>query len=163
MGACCSTAALQDERSPAPAPSGSRRSSGAPGSPPTPSQRRVHLREALIHGNDRIPKDLEEVKQLGQGLSGAVMLVRHKETKMLYALKKMRKGAMQANQLASFRQEVDLLRELDHPNIVKLYEYFEVEATDGGEGELCLCVGGGGGGGFVIDGGGGWTWRGLSW
>ena len=142
MGACCSSAVGGTSSVPVPSPplAVSRRSSGAPGSPNTPSHRRVHHREALIHGNSRGPKDLEEVKQLGMGLSGAVMLVRHKTTGTLYALKKMRKGAMVQSQLASFRQEVEMLRCLDHPNIVKLYEYFEVEAVDGGEGELCLCV-----------------------
>ena len=120
MGACCSSQAVPGPPpvTPSPAPSVNSRS-GAPGSPAGAS-RRIHLREALIHGNTRGPKDLEEVKQLGMGLSGAVMLVRHKRTGTLYALKKMRKGAMQSSQLASFRQEVDLLRELDHPNIVKL-------------------------------------------
>ena len=79
---------------------------------------------------------------LGTGSFGEVRLVTHKTTGLERAVKIFRK-ANYVNKLsqAKLRNEIDILRGLDHPNIVKMYEYLEddkrlyvvMEKCEGGE------------------------------
>ena len=145
MGGVCGSC-MKSASPPPPLRTRSEEPSSSASLPPAPStpgnSRRVHLRERLIHEHhgENPLASFDIVKQLGVGLSGSVYLVKSKTTGTLFALKTMRKESIQSNQLASFQQEVSLLRELDHPNIVKLNEYFETDDAPGGGRQLCLCV-----------------------
>ena len=79
---------------------------------------------------------------LGTGTFGEVRLVTHKVTGMERAVKIFRKvNYVNKVSQAKLRNEIDILRGLDHPNIVKMYEYFEddkrlyvvMEKCEGGE------------------------------
>jgi calcium-dependent protein kinase len=62
------------------------------------------------------------VKNLGEGSFGKVYLVRHKETGILRAMKEIiNKDNRDFNDI---KNEIDILKKLDHPNIVKIYEFF---------------------------------------
>eukprot|EP00929_Paragymnodinium_shiwhaense_P034443 TRINITY_DN18742_c0_g1_i2.p1 TRINITY_DN18742_c0_g1~~TRINITY_DN18742_c0_g1_i2.p1 ORF type:complete len:898 (+),score=248.06 TRINITY_DN18742_c0_g1_i2:102-2795(+) len=64
------------------------------------------------------------LKQLGSGTYGTVHLAQHLETGVVRALKQIQKEEeLEASN--GLHIEVDHLRNLDHPNIVKLYEHFE--------------------------------------
>jgi serine/threonine protein kinase len=66
------------------------------------------------------------VKMLGRGKFGEVFLAQHKETRALYALKKIVKEKVkEMNMINQFLEEVKLHSCLDHPNIVKFFGYFE--------------------------------------
>jgi calcium-dependent protein kinase len=67
------------------------------------------------------------VKQLGVGLSGSVHLVKSKKTGTQFALKLLEKSTIEEDDFENFMLEVSLLRELDHPHIVRLVETFDVE------------------------------------
>lgn len=72
-------------------------------------------------------KEIEEInsindlyiyeKPLGQGVSGNVVLVHSKVTHKQYALKQMLKSD---ENKASFLREINILKQIDHPNIVRL-------------------------------------------
>ena len=62
-------------------------------------------------------------KKLGTGGFGKVFQVRNKKTKKLYACKKVSK--LNINNLEKLRKEIEILKKLDHPHIVKLNEVFE--------------------------------------
>lgn len=64
-------------------------------------------------------------KALGKGTFGVVRRATHKMTKQVRAVKSILKNQIQ--DIAKFKMEVDILRTLDHPNIVKLYEWYEDE------------------------------------
>jgi len=54
-----------------------------------------------------------------------VRLCTHRETKEKRAVKVLKKENMDESEKASMLNEINILRNLDHPNIVKIFEYFE--------------------------------------
>ena len=66
--------------------------------------------------------DVEE-RKLGQGSYGSVSKAVHKSTKQVRAVKTIPKSKLK--NIDSFRQEVNIMKALDHPNIIRLYETFE--------------------------------------
>lgn len=87
---------------------------------PSPSQINEYSR------NSDIRKKYEFVSILGSGSFGKVRLYRDRKCKgMKYAIKTLVKDGVTRNILDCLISEVDILRSLDHPNIVKYYEIFE--------------------------------------
>jgi calcium-dependent protein kinase len=60
---------------------------------------------------------------LGSGSFGVVHRVKHKVTKQVRACKIIPWSKIKNKQ--KFEEEIEILRKLDHPNVMKLYEYFE--------------------------------------
>jgi len=66
------------------------------------------------------------LKVLGKGSFGEVILCKDKTTAMECAVKVISKRSLKKSSSSSaLLREVQLLKELDHPNIMKLYEFFE--------------------------------------
>eukprot|EP00922_Rhytidocystis_sp_ex-Travisia-forbesii_P001019 GHVS01001448.1.p1 GENE.GHVS01001448.1~~GHVS01001448.1.p1 ORF type:complete len:666 (+),score=103.33 GHVS01001448.1:59-2056(+) len=78
-------------------------------------------------------------KKLGQGTYGSVCKGRNKDTGQIRAIKTISKS--QVKNLERFRLEISIMKSLDHPNIIKLFETFEdhrniylvMELSQGGE------------------------------
>ncbi len=49
----------------------------------------------------------------------------HKETKALRAVKIINKKYLAKEEREKLLNEIDILKQLDHPNILKLYEFFQ--------------------------------------
>lgn len=64
-------------------------------------------------------RDFSLVDTLGEGRSGAVFKVQHKRSEKFYACKLLPKADHNPKDL---RNEIELLRRLDHPNVVRLHE-----------------------------------------
>jgi len=62
---------------------------------------------------------------LGQGAFGEVRKCLHRDTKATRAVKLIKKESMSSEEEQSFKHEISILKKLDHPNILKLYEVFE--------------------------------------
>lgn len=79
------------------------------------------------------------LKKLGEGTYGCVSTSVHQESGAKRAVKAMSKG--NPKHVQRFRQEIGILKSMDHPNIIKLFETFEdrariylvMELCDGGE------------------------------
>ena len=138
MGCGCSKGAAAEGSVPAAPPAPARESdSSQDGSQlsirsPTPrsagAPRTPHIRERLIHETHEDPLALfDMVKVLGAGVSGSVHLVKSKRTHTEFALKLLAKSQFTMEAFDQFLQEVTLLRELDHPHIVRLVEIFNLE------------------------------------
>ena len=72
---------------------------------------------------------------LGDGAFGLVKLVQHKVNNSLCALKLMPKNVDDQSQLNMFENEVSMLSELSHPNIIGLvdYEYDDAYCDENGQ------------------------------
>ena len=81
----------------------------------------------------------EVVKQLGKGGYGKVYEVKNKKSGEVYACKELSK--LDIKDLEKFEREINILRKIDHPNIIKIYEvydsnnslYIVMEECKGGE------------------------------
>lgn len=88
-------------------------------------------------GRDKRGPHLLEVyaldeQPLGRGSYGEVIGATHRRTRARRAVKSVGKAGLRkyVKDVSSFvRREVDILRRLDHPNIIRLYEAFEDDAT----------------------------------
>ena len=66
-------------------------------------------------------------KAIGSGSFGEVRLCIHKETGSQRAVKVLKKSHMDHEEKAMLFNEINNLKDLDHPNILKMYEFFEDE------------------------------------
>src|ERR1700689_4312341 len=70
-----------------------------------------------------------EVRELGSGGFGDVVLARHDASGSLVAIKYLRRALLDDPEFAGmFRAEARVLASLDDPNVVRLYEYVESPA-----------------------------------
>jgi serine/threonine protein kinase len=64
---------------------------------------------------------------LGAGASGSVRTCRCKSTNIIYALKTLLKNSFESSKLDVIRQEISMMAKLDHPNILRIKEFFETK------------------------------------
>ncbi|UKJ88413.2 calmodulin-like domain protein kinase [Theileria orientalis] len=73
-------------------------------------------------------ENYKAVKLLGKGSFGEVLLCIHRITGIQYAIKVICKNSMKKKgDHEALLREVEVLKSLDHPNIMKIYEFFEDE------------------------------------
>mmetsp|Transcript_16589 Transcript_16589/g.24802 ORF Transcript_16589/g.24802 Transcript_16589/m.24802 type:complete len:454 (-) Transcript_16589:75-1436(-) len=114
---------------------------------PSPEEERAALEEnGSFRSSIPFHKTVEQVyvgvhdgKVLGDGVNGEVRRVTHRETGKMFALKRLNmnnvRSEKQANQLL---EEIEIMCQLDHPNIIKLEEVYESEDYIYLVEELCL-------------------------
>lgn len=66
-------------------------------------------------------------KVLGSGAFGEVRLCLHKDTQSQRAVKVLRKNLLDEKEMDMLKNEIAILKDMDHPNIVKMYEFLEDE------------------------------------
>jgi len=81
----------------------------------------VSLKKGLISDFYKIGKTL------GEGAYGKVYQVQHRTTGMIRGMKALKKKSVLREEKEKLFSEVSILKDLDHPNIVKLYELFQDE------------------------------------
>ena len=105
-----------------------------------------NLTNNVVHIEVPFGKPIEEVYSgvhdgpvLGSGVSGIVRLVTHKESGAQYAVKCLDIGLISSEeQLGQLREEIFIMCQLDHPNIVRLEEVYESHSEIYLVQELCL-------------------------
>ena len=95
----------------------------------------------ILQRKDEAVQDVYESsgKTLGASNHCSITAARHRDTKKRVAIKSIPKKDLR--NIARFEMEVEIMRILDHPNIVKLHEFFEdaksiylvMELCEGGE------------------------------
>jgi calcium-dependent protein kinase len=76
--------------------------------------------------NEDIANDYEITDPLGQGSFGVVLKGKHKHTGDERALKVIPRSKI-TRKIERFINEVNALKKLDHPNVIRLYEVYETE------------------------------------
>ena len=143
MGVCCSKQP-PDVDAPGPKEPGAIPGVAQSATSSRPSSRKQSIAETLLieHGKGKGSRRLHDVYDtsdaviLGEGMSGRVSTCRHRYTGELFALKTLSVQKLKVD-MDELRQEIDILRRLDHPNIVKVYETFEEEGLFHVVMELC--------------------------
>ncbi|KAL3913930.1 MAG: hypothetical protein SGILL_006299, partial [Bacillariaceae sp.] len=104
------------------------------------------LTSKVVHIEVPFGKPIEEVYDgvhngpvLGSGVSGLVRLVTHKKTGVEYAVKCLDLGLVGTKEgLEQLREEIFIMCQLDHPNIVRLEEVYESHSEIYLVQELCV-------------------------
>jgi serine/threonine-protein kinase len=74
------------------------------------------------------PFDIE--KELGSGAMGAVYLAKYRKTGQRVAIKVMAEGlGINSTAMARFQREAEMLKQLNHPNIVRFYIAAQIQGT----------------------------------
>ena len=67
------------------------------------------------------------IGMIGEGSFGRVYKARRKFTGHIVALKFITKSGKSKNDLKNLRREIDIMKDLEHPNIVKMFDFFETD------------------------------------
>ena len=73
----------------------------------------------------QVTLNFKQLDKLCTGGYGTVQKCYHLGSNVVRAVKIMRKDKISKNQSVRLKYEIDVLKNLDHPNILKLYEVFE--------------------------------------
>lgn len=96
--------------------------------PPVQRSRQEHLKNATPQRKDVKFGDYYLGQTIGEGEFGKVKLGWKKDSETQVAIKFIKKDqAGTTNRLPKIRREISILRELQHPNIVRLHEFVETE------------------------------------
>ncbi|XP_048374303.1 aurora kinase B [Sphaerodactylus townsendi] len=103
----------------------SRKPSGVPGRVPVESNSSAPAAQTAASRIFTID-DFEIGRPLGKGKFGNVYLARVKETRFIVALKVLFKSSLEKDSLEhQLRREIEIQSHLRHPNILRLYNYFD--------------------------------------
>ena len=81
--------------------------------------------QLIVNCNNKNPRDeYKIIKKLGKGGFGTVWKVKNIQTNLFRAMKKIPKLRNNVNNINEILNEVEILKNLDHPNIVKIFEFF---------------------------------------
>ncbi|MBE7181198.1 MAG: protein kinase, partial [Terriglobus roseus] len=98
-------------------------------SPPQQRSRQEYLKQAPAHRKEVRFGDYILGQTLGEGEFGKVKMGWKKDSSVQVAIKLIRKESLAGNttRLPKIYREIAILRELQHPNIVRLHEFVETE------------------------------------
>jgi hypothetical protein len=104
-------------------------SEGSPGSPnrrnSTSSNKRLHMVPEQVNRDIREDYDIDNTDVLGFGASGVVKICVRRHTNRKYALKTIRKSSLRSDSVERLQNEISIMQEVDHPNILRLREVYE--------------------------------------
>ena len=91
---------------------------------------KVDTKNFITKSSQNVFDTYEKICELGNGAFGTVFKVKRKHSgfnPIIRALKEISKEKMQSNEESSLelKNEIEILKNIDHPNIMKIYEFFE--------------------------------------
>eukprot|EP00742_Colponemidia_sp_Colp-10_P004573 GILJ01004880.1.p1 GENE.GILJ01004880.1~~GILJ01004880.1.p1 ORF type:complete len:545 (+),score=57.33 GILJ01004880.1:139-1773(+) len=95
----------------------------------TAEELKSHQTPFAVPGNSAVLTDSYEIRELlGSGSFGTVVKGIHKPSRLPYAIKIMNKKSMSDDGISKLRKEAQILRSLDHCNIVRFKEMMETDS-----------------------------------
>jgi len=92
-----------------------------------PKRKDISQADLVGEKKSKITQDYEFIKEIGSGAFSKVYKARHKLSKALRCVKKLSKKDLSEEEKTKLVEEVAVLRSLDHPNIVKVLEFYQNE------------------------------------
>ena len=89
----------------------------------SPNKVSIDTNLLVTRGTNNIKNNYKKTKVLGQGSFGTVYLVKHKLLNNLFAMKVIKK-TNKSEKDEVLMNEINILRKLDHPNIVKINDFY---------------------------------------
>ena len=81
--------------------------------------------DVIVSGNEVNPEKIYiKSKMLGSGAFGEVWLVRHKDLNRDFAMKIIKKRKNKSNEEKEILNEIEILKKLDHPKILKIVDFY---------------------------------------
>ena len=81
--------------------------------------------DVIVSGNEINPEKIYiKTKLLGSGAFGEVWLVRHKDLERDFAMKIIKKRKNRSNDEKEILNEIEILKKLDHPKILKIVDFY---------------------------------------
>ena len=81
--------------------------------------------DVIVSGNEINPEKIYlKTKLLGSGAFGEVWLVHHKDLKRDFAMKIIKKRKNKSHEEKEILNEIDILKKLDHPKILKIVDFY---------------------------------------
>jgi calcium-dependent protein kinase len=81
--------------------------------------------DVIVSGNEVNPEKIYlKTKLLGSGAFGEVWLVHHKDLKRDFAMKIIKKRKNKSHEEKEILNEIDILKKLDHPKILKIVDFY---------------------------------------
>ena len=82
----------------------------------------------IIAGGDAEPEDIySREKVIGKGSFGIVYLVKHRQLHKYFAMKIIKKYNRSKTEEESLKNEINILKRLDHPNILKINDFYSTK------------------------------------
>ena len=85
----------------------------------------IYLNELTSESPYELHKDLKFIKEIDQGAFGKVIHAYETKKNLDLAVKVINKSGLRTNSIEEMKEEISILKKLDHQNIVKFYGYFE--------------------------------------
>ena len=86
---------------------------------------KIREQQFVCRNEGNLRTDYKIGKVLGKGAYGEVRVAVHRASAAQRAVKTLKKKHMSKKEIEVLMNEITVLKELDHPNIVKIFEYFE--------------------------------------
>jgi calcium-dependent protein kinase len=88
----------------------------------------IDLQNFVRQRNENVFDIYEKLQHLGNGAYGDVYKVKRKNDNEIRALKEIKKSLLEkVNNYSDIKNEINILKKIDHPNVLKIYEFFEDE------------------------------------
>jgi calcium-dependent protein kinase len=85
----------------------------------------MSARSFVMQKTNSVWDKYDRLDELGRGAYGVVYRVQTKVAPQLRAVKLIYKAQLKPDDFSQFSAEIELLRTMDHPNILRLYEFYE--------------------------------------
>jgi calcium-dependent protein kinase len=86
---------------------------------------KIDVKDYIQKGDKDSLENYQKIKRIGKGSYGSVYKVMKKNTNIIRAMKVMPKNFQKNNQ--EILREIDIIKNLDHPNVMKIFEFLEDE------------------------------------
>jgi calcium-dependent protein kinase len=95
------------------------------------------ISKLVIQKRGAILERYVELEKLGNGAYGVVKKVKDKSNNEIRAMKIVKKSSFSEIETSALISEIDLLKTLDHPNILKIFEFYHDDSNYFVVTELC--------------------------